>query len=123
MGVGIENLPLLQKAEAIADSIWERVGKWNRFDRETIGSQLVRAADSIGANIAEGHGRYHYGEKLNFLYFARGSLFETQYWLRRCGQRPNLDLEDAETLAAELDDLAKDLNGYINYLRSKRSRS
>ena len=120
MGTGIEKLDLLLKAEKVCDAIWAEATRWERFKKETIGSQLIRAADSIGANVAEGHGRYHYGEKLNFMYYARGSLFETQYWLRRCQNRSLIKPDVLESILTELDAISRSTNGYINYLRNQR---
>jgi four helix bundle protein len=81
MAIGLEDLQILKLAEAVADSIWKRVGGWDEFARDTVGKQITRSADSIGANIAESFGRFNFGEKLQFLYYSRGSLFETKYWL------------------------------------------
>lgn len=55
-----ENLAVYQLAEELADHVWDVVVKWNQFARNTAGNQLVRSADSIGANIAEGAGRFNY---------------------------------------------------------------
>ena len=74
-------------AEAIADTTWKAVIGWDLFAREAMGKQLIQAADSLGANAAEAFGRYHYGDKLTFLYGARGSLFETKCWLNRTAAR------------------------------------
>ena len=49
-----ESLRVYRLAESLADQIWSIVVKWNVFARDTVGKQLVRAVDSIGANIAEG---------------------------------------------------------------------
>ncbi len=81
MSATFEDLRVLKTAEEIADAIWKQTTQWNEYARDVVGKQLARAADSIGANIAESFGRFHFGEKLQFLYFARGSLFETKYWL------------------------------------------
>jgi four helix bundle protein len=55
-----EKLRIYELSEALADEVWEVVRKWERFEKDTLGKQLVRAADSIGANIAEGIGRGTY---------------------------------------------------------------
>lgn len=123
MATAFEDLRILQDVEKIADEVWEVVGEWQPFARETIGSQLVRATDSIGANIAECYGRFHYGEKLNFLYYARGSLFETKYWLNRCKQRKLLAGEVVETYAARLSSLAQQLNNFASSLKQQRTGS
>ena len=117
------DLGLLQKAEGVCDQIWEATRSWDRFNLEVVGSQMIRAVDSIGANIAESHGRYHYGEKIQFLLYARGSLTETQYWLRRCQQRNLMTPAICQELDEKLESLAKDINGYVNYLRNRRTNN
>jgi four helix bundle protein len=78
-----ENLKIYQLAESLADHVWGIVIDWEIFERDTVGKQLVRAADSIGANIAEGVGRWGLQDQKRFIYIARGSLNETKHWLRR----------------------------------------
>ena len=74
-------------SEELANFVWHIVKRWNYFEKETIGKQLVRATGSISANIAESHGRYHYKDKQKFGYYARGSFEETKSWLRKCYDR------------------------------------
>ena len=78
----LEERRMYRHAEDFAEKIWDLVSGWDWFARRNVGSQFVRAADSIGANIAEAGGRFHPGDVKNFLYYARGSLRETKYWLR-----------------------------------------
>ena len=59
---GLDDLTLLKKAEEVADAKWKLVQTWKAFDRDTLGKQLVRVMDSVGANVAEAFGRFHYGE-------------------------------------------------------------
>lgn len=120
MATEMEDLALLRNAESICDEIWEVVSQWDEFTRNTIGQQLVRAADSIGANIAESYGRYNYGEKIQFLYYSRGSLYETKYWLRRTLPRRLLAKHQVEQYADQLDTIAKQLNIFIKSLRSQK---
>ena len=112
-----ENLRVYKLAEEIADLIWEISSKWDWFSRDTIGKQVVRSADSIGANIAEGVGRYGTQDNKRFAYFARGSLFETKHWLRRAFRRKLLTPGQIEELKSKLDELAPRLNAYINSLK------
>jgi four helix bundle protein len=80
---GFENLQVYQLAEDLSDQIWPIVKKWDKLAKDTVGKQLIRSADSIGANIAEGSGRGSYQDNRRFVRIARGSLFETRHWLRR----------------------------------------
>ena len=121
MATGLEDLRILQSAELISDGIWQQITSWSTFDRDVIGSQLARAADSIGANIAESFGRYNYGEKLQFLYYARGSLFETKYWLNRALTRGLLSSEMGVAYTLQLADLARQLNAFAASIKRQRA--
>jgi len=90
----LEDLKVYQLAMEVGDSNWKIVSKWNYFERDTIGKQLVRAADSIAANISEGFGRYHFKENRYFCFVARGSLFETKTWLEKAVKRNLITLEE-----------------------------
>lgn len=108
-----ENLQVYQLAEKLADEIWNIVSEWPPFAKSTIGKQLVRAADSIGANIAEGTGRGSFQDNRRFVKIARGSLNETQHWLRRAYNRNLLAGEQVESLKPIVDELAPRLNAYL----------
>ena len=120
MTVSFEDLKVLQFAELIVDEIWKQTVPWDKFAREVVGAQLARAADSIGANIAEGFGRFHYGEKIQFLYYARGSLFEAKYWLNRARARNLISFDLAQDFASRLTDLARQLNSFVGNLKGRR---
>src|ERR1700692_873592 len=83
----LEKLKVYNIAEDFSDEIWNIVIKWDYFKKDTIGKQLVRAADSISANIAEGYGRYFYKESKQFYFYSRGSIQETKSWLSKCLRR------------------------------------
>lgn len=95
--------------------------RWDEFARDVVGKQLAKAVDSIGANIAECYGRFHFGEKLQFLYFARGSLFESKYWLNRARTRELLALNDCQKYSDDLTALARQLNAFADGLKSIRA--
>jgi len=122
MTVAFEDLETLRASETICDNLWKRIAHWGPFARDTVGKQLVEAADSIGANIAEAYGRFHYGEKVTFFYYARGSLFETKYWINRARTRELLENETALAYAVELTDLARQLNALLAVTRQQRSK-
>lgn len=87
--------------------------KWNHFQMETAGTQLVRAADSIGANIAEGAGRGSYKDNKKFILIARGSLYETKHFSRRAYKRKLLTQTQTDALAKITDELSPRLNAYL----------
>lgn len=89
------------------------VVKWNVFARDTVGKQLVKAADSIGSNIAEGTGRGTFVDNRRFVRIARGSLNETKHWLRRAYKRQLLTDREVQKLKPVLDELAPKLNAYL----------
>ncbi len=66
-----ENLRVYQLSEELADLIWDITGGWDNFARDTVGKQIVRAADSIGANIAEGTGRGSFQDNRRFVKIGR----------------------------------------------------
>ena len=108
-----ESLRVYQLSETLADEIWTIVMKWNVFARDTVGKQLVRSADSIGANIAEGTGRGTFVDNRRFVRIARGSLNETQHFLRRAYKRKLLSDKDIGALRPLVDELAPKLNSYL----------
>ena len=108
-----ENLRVYQLSESLADQVWLIVTKWNLLARDTVGRQLIRAADSIGANIAEGTGRGTFVDNKRFVRIARGSLNETQHWLRRAYKRRLLKQNEVHNLKLLVDELAPKLNAYL----------
>jgi four helix bundle protein len=117
-----ENLRVYQLAEDIADLVWEIVIKWDWLPRDTVGKQLIKSADSIGANIAEGTGRGSYADNRRFARIARGSLFELKHWLRRAYKRQLLGEHKIDSLQSLLQELTPKLSAYISSI-GKKSRS
>lgn len=109
-----ETLRVYQLSENLADQIWSVVLTWNVIARDTVGKQLIRAADSVGANIAEGTGRGTFVDNRRFVRIARGSLNETQHWLRRAYKRHLLNDKEVRSLKSIVDELAPKLNAYLN---------
>jgi four helix bundle protein len=123
MALKFEELKILQTSEDIADGIWKEILQWKPFVRDVVGKQLARSADSIGANIAEAYGRFHYGEKIQFLYYARGSLFETKYWLNRVKERQLMTENQVKDYGTRLSELARQLNTFISELKTQQRRN
>ena len=109
-----ENLKVYQLSEELADLIWEIALEWEDFAKNTVGKQIVRSADSIGANIAEGAGRGSFQDNRRFIKIGRGSLNETKHWLRRAYKRKLLTERQIEKLKPLIDELSPKLNAYLN---------
>ena len=117
-----ENLRVYQMAEQLADDVWGIVATWQALARDTVGTQIVRSADAIGANIAEGTGRGTVLDNRRFVRMARGSLYETKHWLRRSYRRNLLSSEQVERLKHTVDELTRTLNGYLRSLNKSDTK-
>jgi four helix bundle protein len=116
----LRDLEVYKLSEDLSDMIWNIVLEWDYFAKDTIGKQLVKASDSIAANIAEGYGRYHFKENKNFCYFSRGSLEETKTWLRKSIRRGLIDKSKHQELFNIIKKLPILLNSYIKSIGSER---
>jgi len=112
----LEELEVYQLAESFGDEIWFIVDEWDHFAKSTIGKRIVTAADSIGANIAEGYGRYHYKENRNFCYFSRGSIIETKSWLKKAKSRNLINENEFDKLFEKLQTIHLKLNAYLKFI-------
>lgn len=113
-----EKLRVYKLAETLADGIWVVVGSWDYLAKNTVGKQIVRAADSIGANIAEGTGRGTPQDNRRFIRMARGSLYETQHWLRRAYKRGLLTKQQIASLKSIIGELSPTLNAYLRFVNT-----
>ena len=109
MASNFRRLVAYRVSAELADEMHRTVRQWTDYDRMTVGLQLVRATDSIHANIAEAAGRWTKTERRNFLRIARGSLYEAEGWIARAHARGLLS-EDYED---RLSEIARTLNGLI----------
>jgi len=119
MSKSLNDLEIYREAMRLGEVVWGIVIQWDFLAKDTVGKQLIRAADSIAANLAEGHGRFHFKENQKFCYYSRGSLTETQTWIEKAARRELIDSEMARQLYRELEDLRKRLNAYIKSIGSK----
>ena len=117
----LEKLRVYNLAEDFSDKIWNIVIGWNFFEKDTIGRQFVRAADSISANISEGYGRYYYKESKQFYFYSRGSIQETKSWLGKCKRRKIIKEIKCDELLQIAETILIKLNAYIKFI-SKSSK-
>ena len=71
--IELKNLEVYQLSRKLSSIAWEIFCRMDFMDKKHIGDQFLRAVDSVGANIAEGYGRFHYLDKVRFYYNSRAS--------------------------------------------------
>lgn len=119
---GLETLEAWKKARAFVLVVYKEVlpllpanEKWH------LNQQIRRSAQSVPANLAEGHGRFYYQDNVRFCYIARGSLTETYTHLLLARDLGYISNELFDRLKSQIEELIRIINGYIAYLkRSKR---
>ena len=114
-----EDLEVYKLAEKLANEIWSIVKTWNSFEKDTVGKQIVRSADSVCTNIAEGRGRFNDQDNRRFVKIARGSLYETISWLRLAYVRQLLTKDQTNKLKLITDKLLPKLNAYLKSIGNR----
>lgn len=109
----LEELRVYKQAMEMGERVWKIVGRWDYFQKDTLGKQLVRATDSVAANISEGYGRFHFKENKNFNYYSRGSLFEMKTWVTKAYNRGLIQTTEFNELILLIESTGKMLNNYI----------
>lgn len=111
--IPLEELEVYKVAMEIGDIVWSIVEKWKFFEKDTLGKQFTRAADSIAFNISEGYGRFHYAENRNFCYYSRGSAFETATAIKKAKTRKLISEDETNNLKEKLTLYFRLINPYI----------
>lgn len=106
----LDELQVYSLSMEMGEKIWVIVKEWDYFAKDTVGKQLVKAADSVAATLSEGFDRYHFKENINFSYYSRGSLYETKTWLRKSVNRNLITKTDFELFNKQLEDIGIRLN-------------
>lgn len=102
-----------QNARELNRMVWNASKRWDRNILSTIGNQLIRASDSISANLAEGWNRYSKKDKINFYIIARSSAAETSDWLNKAFERNLINRDEWTKMEQLIEILPKEINGLI----------
>jgi four helix bundle protein len=113
----IEEMEVFRRYVSVADWVWDEVVKWAPLAADTVGKQLVRAMDSVGANLVEGDGRHGSQDALRFFIVARASAREARYWLNRAMVRSLIGEREGKAKIAEIVGATQLLNRLIAYRR------
>ena len=106
-------MEIYRLAKEISKDAWEIYRKMDWHTKKIIGDQYITSIDSIGANIAEGFGRFHYLDRNKFNYNSRGSLIESIHWLGLLKERNIIPIKIYNDLNIKLRKLMIKLNNYI----------
>ena len=115
----LNNLSAYKISFVLSNYVWTVVSKWDYFSKSTVGSQFVRAIDSISANIAEGFGRYNKKGKINFYRYSFGSAKESLDWNEKSKSRNLISISEYQYIYNQLIKLPKEINALIKFTREK----
>jgi four helix bundle protein len=120
--IELKNLEVYQLSRKLSSIAWVIFCRMNFEDKKHIGDQFLRAVDSIGANVAEGYGRYHYLDKVRFYYNSRGSHYEAfTHWLELMFEREKISEAEFASISETALILRVKLNNFIT-ATSKNAR-
>ena len=121
MSKSFKDLEVWKKSRALRRELSLLVKTFPAEENYRLTDQLIRAGRSVTANIAEGYGRYHYQENIQFCRQSRGSLTEVQDHLTVAFDEGYISEKQVHLLDGKTEECIKMLNGYINYLiKSKK---
>lgn len=115
----LNSISCYKRALFLSKYVWDIVIIWNWFEKQTVGSQFVRAIDSISANIAEGFGRYNKKDKIKFYHYSFGSVKESCDWNEKSKSRNIISHEQYIHILDELQILPKEINQLIQFTNQR----
>lgn len=116
-----KDLKVWQKAQELRKEISTLTKSFPAEEKYMLTSQMIRASRSITANIAEGHGRFHFKENIQFCRQARGSAAEMIDHLTVALDEEYIEEGVYMALEARFEEIMKMLNGYIAYLQKQHA--
>lgn len=116
--ITLGNLEVYKASLGLSEESWKIYHKMDWQIKKIIGDQFITSVDSIGANIAEGYGRFHYLDKVKFYYNARGSLLEAKHWALLLYKRKVITKDEFDKIIFGLNDLHKKINELIKSTKS-----
>jgi four helix bundle protein len=115
----LNDIDCYKRSLNLSNYVWDIVVVWDNFAKNSFGIQLIRAVDSISANIAEGFGRYGKRDKTRFYYFSFGSTKESLDWNEKAKIRNLISVKDYNHILNELQYLSVEIHQLIKYTNIK----
>jgi four helix bundle protein len=119
----LNELKIYQRACVLRIKIFELTKSFPQEERFRLSDQIIRSTRKCPANIAEGYGRFHFQENIQFCRIARGSLTETMDHLNCANECNYITIEQLDEYKTEVSTLIKMINGYIRYLQSQKQKN
>lgn len=116
-----EDLDCWKKATELRRSISSMCNGFPKDEKYRITDQMIRCSRSVTNNIAEGYGRYHYQENIQFCRHSRGSLFELKDHLIICNDEKIINEDTFKNTIQKINECLAVLNGYINFLVKQKT--
>ncbi len=117
---GFENLEIYKRTCILGQNIFDLTKQFPSDERYRLSDQLIRSTRKCPANIAEGYGRFHYQENIQFCRIARGSLTESLDHLNVAFECKYIDQKTKNEHVTEINTIIKMLNGYVRYLTERK---
>ena len=115
------DLDVWKKCRDIRKKVWELCKTLPAEEKFRLADQMIRSSRSATSNIAEGYGRFHYQENIQFCRQSRGSLYELIDHILVAEECEYLDKQQTENLIDEIKAAIRTLNGCIKYLKSRKA--
>ncbi len=115
-----ETLEVWKESRKLRKEISKLVKTLPSVENFRLSDQMIRSSRSVTANIAEGHGRYHFQENIQFCRQSRGSLYELLDHLTVALDEHYISEEKFDILKTKILKTVKILNGYISYLKRQK---
>jgi len=112
-------LDVWKQSRSLVKSIYQLTKNFPKEEQLGLTSQMRRAAVSIPSNIAEGCGRNHFKDSIQFFFVARGSIYELETQLTLASDLELISIDDLETNLNQIIRCKKLLNGFINYFQKQ----
>ena len=118
-----KDLIVWQKSYKLVLEIYKMTKNFQKTETYGLSQQIRKAAISIPSNIAEGYGRFHFQENIQFFRQSRGSMYETQDHLITCLDNDYISKEKYESVWKISENAIKVVDGYIRYLKKQKSEN
>jgi len=114
-----QDLDVWKQSKALVRDIYELTKAFPKEEQFGLTNQLRRAAVSIPSNIAEGCGRNHFKDSIQFFFVSRGSLYEIETQIIIAFDLGYISNSDLKNIITKIKSCKRLLNGFINYFQSR----